>query len=172
MRKRDYRHIIKKILGSFFVCFLVSGIVCMIWIVQRKNMLKNHTLLMQYEETEPHMIHSENDAILYYEYILEDGTVTLQVSKEDGAITHIIVFDEKRGFLKQYDGKVLRFVWDFEMESVCKFFSIPYTTQKEVHTAQECEQLNILLQEEKYEEISAAWRVDMITTSGNTLFIE
>lgn len=172
MSKRNFQNITKKIFGSFLICFLAIGVVCIFWIVQRKNVLKNHTLLMQYEEVEPHMIHSGNDAILYYEYTLEDGTVTLQVSKEDAAITHIIVYDEKRGFLKQYDGNVLRFVWDFEMESVCDFFSIPYTTQKEVHTAQECEQLNVLLKEEKYEEITAAWKVDIITTSGNTLFIE
>lgn len=144
----------------------------MIWIIQRKIALKNHTLLMQYEEVKPHMTHSENYSILYCEHTLEDGTVTLQVLEKDDTITHVIVYDKSRGFLKQYDGKVLRFVWDFKTEAVCKFFSIPYTTQKEVHSAQECERLNVLLKEKKYEEINSMWNTDIITTTSNTVFIE
>ena len=173
MDKKDYRHIIKMLLKiCLIVFFLIIGIVCITWIIQRKIALKNHTLLMQYEEVEPHMTHSETSSILYYEHTLEDGTVTLQVSEEDDTITHVIVYDQKRGFLKQYNGKVLRFVWDFKTEAVCKFFSFPYTTQKEVYSAQECERLNALLKEKKYEEINSMWNIDIITTTSDTVFIE
>lgn len=172
MSKKHYQDIVKRLLRTCFICFLMLGIINVIWSVQRKIILKNHTLLMQYEKTEPHIIPSESAALFYYEYELEEGTVTLLVSEVDDTIKNVIVHDKKRGFLKQYDGKVLRFTWDFKTEAIYEFFSFPYITQKEIHTAQECEQLNRLLNEMKYEEINNVWKADIVTTTGNTLFIE
>ena len=157
----------KRLLKVFLLCVLLLSVICIFYKIHRSNVLKNNDVLLHYEEYEPSVSYSEDKQITYYEYILEDATVICQSGPEQ----YIVVKDEKRGFMKQYNGNVLYSVDDLKMAQICKLLSIPYAYGKSLRSQEECEQINRLLKAGDYESISSIWNEQVITTTSGTDFV-
>ena len=140
--------------------------------ISRIVALNNNDFLLHYEEYKPVMTYNDDKSgLTIYEYALEDGIVAHQVS-EHTDIIYKVVFDKRRGVVKQYYGNVLQMMWDNRTaESSKKIFGVVYEGLVYNRPVEECEQLNKLLESEDYESITNIWKEQVIITTSGTAFV-
>lgn len=155
------------------LCISSLLIVCISYQISRMVALNNNDLLLHYEEYEPVITYEDNESgLTIYEYTLEDGIVAHQVS-EHTDIIYKVVFDKRRGVVKQYYGNVLQMMWNNRTtESATKIFGTAFDEGLVYNRPiEECEQLNQLLKVEDYETISNVWKEEVIITTSGTAFV-
>lgn len=169
--------IIKKIIKWVFVFFGISfGIMSSLLTLCRYIQFNNNELLMHYEEYEPDIYLSYLCNELVFEYVLENGTVYRRYPLAfPGNYSSLSIYDNKRKWLKQYNGNVLFMITDQEECEFLQAFNLLNLLEPDRHwkinTQEECEEINELLNQGKYEYIKKFWKKRVFTTSKGTIYI-
>lgn len=175
------------ILAFILILFIISAYIALaIYDKTRESDLNDNSLLLNYRTIHTNLITEEKfQEILYKDYrFLDKGRVI--ESYYNGQLTSIVIRDDKHGFIKQYNGRVLYRIHDLRkaelIEKISKavnplwWFGLDNGSSqtfrdKEIRSEEECMELGKLLDDRDLSTVEEIKGIQIISDQQGNYYI-